>query len=151
MPREPLTFEVTTTTVFEAEAERIRREWQAFGEAAAAACQSSSQVEDKKLCDNLLIQTNIKISNFPDTNNYQMLLIGQESSLDPDQYFMWHSGQATNFTNYKNTRIDSLLETGRQTIDFEERKTIYQEFQQYLLEDPPAIFLHYLNKFSIAR
>ena len=151
LPREPLTFEVTTTTVFEAEAERIKKEWQAFGQAAAVACQSSSQVEDKSLCDNLLIQTNIKISNFPDTNNYQMLLIGQESSLDPDQYFMWHSGQATNFTNYKNTRIDSLLEKGRQTIDFEERKTIYQEFQQYLLEDPPAIFLHYLNKFSIAR
>jgi peptide/nickel transport system substrate-binding protein len=97
------------------------------------------------------LKLNLKISNFPDLTNYQLLLIGQESSIDPDQYFMWHSSQPTNFTHYKNTRIDSLLEKGRQTIDFEERKTIYQEFQQFLLEDPPAIFLRYLDNYSIAR
>jgi len=151
LPREPLTFEMTTTTVFEAEAKDIQKQWTTFGEAAAQACRSNSKIDDKDLCENLKIKTNIKISNFPDTNNYQLLLIGQESSIDPDQYFMWHSAQATNFTRYKNTRVDSLLEKGRQTVDYDERKAIYQEFQQYLLEDPPAIFLRYLNKFSIAR
>lgn len=151
LPREALKFEITTTTIFEEEAERIKQQWTDFGQAALKSCLANSKVEDKQLCENLAIKTNIKISNFPDTNNYQLLLIGQQSSIDPDQYFMWHSAQATNFTNYKNTRIDSLLEKGRQTINVEERKAIYQEFQQYLLEDPPAIFLHYLNKFSIAR
>jgi len=97
------------------------------------------------------LKSPLKISNFPDLSNYQLLLIGQESSIDPDQYFMWHSSQSTNFTHYKNTRIDSLLEKGRKTLDLEERRTIYQEFQQYLLEDPPAIFLRYLNNYSIAR
>jgi ABC-type transport system substrate-binding protein len=91
------------------------------------------------------------VSNFPDTNNYQLLLIGQESSIDPDQYFMWHSAQPTNFTRYKNTRIDSLLERGPQETDVTERRAIYQEFQQFLLEDPPAIFLRYLNNYSLAR
>jgi peptide/nickel transport system substrate-binding protein len=80
-----------------------------------------------------------------------LLLLGQEIPIDPDQYVMWHSSQATNFTNYKNTRIDSLLEKGRQTTEIAERRTIYQEFQQYLLEDPPAIFLKYLDNISIAR
>jgi len=151
LPREPLRYEITTTTIFEEEAEQIRQEWKAFGQEAVKKCQSTASVSDKKLCDNLAIETEIKISNFPDINDYQLLLMGQKTAIDPDQYFMWHSAQATNFSNYKNTRIDSLLEKGRQTIDVDERKAIYQEFQQYLLEDPPAIFLHYLNEFSIAR
>ena len=151
LPREPLQYEITTTSVFEAEAEKIKQEWTEFGQEAVKKCRATSTVTDKALCDNLAIQTSIKISNFPDTNDYQLLLMGQKTASDPDQYFMWHSAQATNFTNYKNTRIDSLLEKGRQTVDVDERRAIYQEFQQYLLEDPPAIFLYYLDKFSIAR
>jgi peptide/nickel transport system substrate-binding protein len=151
LPREPLDFEITTTTIFQEEAEAIKEELTTFGQEASQACRASSSVEDKELCDNLAINLRIKISNFPDTNNYQLLLMGQSIPTDPDQYFMWHSAQPTNFTRYKNTRIDSLLERGRQTVDVEERKSIYQEFQQFLLEDPPAIFLHYLERFSIAR
>ena len=77
--------------------------------------------------------------------------MGQESPPDPDQYFLWHSEQPTNFTRYKNTRIDSLLEKGRKTLDQQERTTIYQEFQQFLLEDPPAIFLRHLQSFELQR
>ena len=151
LPRDPLNFELTTTTIFQDEAERIQKELNSFGQEAIRVCRESADVEDKELCDNLGINLRIKISNFPDTNNFQLLLMGQSIPTDPDQYFMWHSTQATNFTRYKNTRIDSLLERGRQTIDTEERKSIYQEFQQFLLEDPPAVFLRYLERFSIAR
>lgn len=151
MPREPLDFELTTTTIFQEEAKMMKEELDSFSQEAIKVCQQSSDVEDKKLCDNLAINLQIKINNFPDTNNFQLLLIGQSIPIDPDQYFMWHSTQATNFTHYKNTRIDSLLEKGRQTIDVEERRSIYQEFQQFLLEDPPAVFLRYLDRFSIAR
>lgn len=151
VPRQPLHFELTTNANFVSEAEKIKQEWEAFAPLAVERCQQSSGVSDKNLCPNLNIQVHIKVSNFPDLDNYQLLLIGQESSVDPDQYFMWHSSQPTNFTRYKNTRIDSLLEKGRTTLDFEERRTIYQEFQQFLLEDPPAIFLRYLENHSIAR
>jgi len=151
LPRAPLNFELTTTTIFQEEAEFIQKELNTFGQEAIRVCRDSDDVEDKELCDNLAINLRIKISNFPDTNNFQLLLMGQSIPTDPDQYFMWHSTQATNFTRYKNTRIDSLLERGRQTLDMEERKSIYQEFQQFLLEDPPAIFLRYLERFSIAR
>jgi peptide/nickel transport system substrate-binding protein len=151
LPREPLNFELTTTTIFQDEAEFIQKELNTFGQEAIRVCRESDDVEDKELCDNLAINLRIKISNFPDTNNFQLLLMGQSIPIDPDQYFMWHSTQATNFTRYKNTRIDSLLERGRQTLDIEERKSIYQEFQQFLLEDPPAVFLRYLERFSIAR
>jgi peptide/nickel transport system substrate-binding protein len=151
LPREPLNFELTTTTIFQEEAELIQQELADFGQEAIKVCRASDDVEDRTLCDNLAINLRIKISNFPDTNNFQLLLMGQNIPIDPDQYFMWHSTQATNFTQYKNTRIDSLLERGRQTLDMEERKSIYQEFQQFLLEDPPAVFLRYLERFSIAR
>lgn len=151
VPRKPLHFELTTSFNFIDEAENIKKEFEAFAPLAVEACKNSKDVQDKNLCSNLDLKINLKISNFPDLSNYQLLLIGQESSIDPDQYFMWHSSQPTNFTHYKNTRIDSLLEKGRQTTDFEERKTIYQEFQQFLLEDPPAIFLRHLDNYSIAR
>lgn len=151
MPRAPLNFELTTSSNFVDEAEQIKKEWQDFSGFAVERCQKNQDVKEKELCQNLNLQITLKISNFPDLSNYQLLLIGQESSIDPDQYFMWHSSQPTNFTNYKNTRIDSLLEKGRKTLDVEERRTIYQEFQQFLLEDPPAIFLRYLDNYSIAR
>lgn len=151
MPREPLHFEMVTTSNFVDDAEDIKQQWSEFSDFAKEQCQSSKDVKDKNLCENLDIDLSIKITNFPDTANYELLLLGQEIPIDPDQYVMWHSSQATNFTNYKNTRIDSLLEKGRQIVDLAERKTIYQEFQQYLLEDPPAIFLKHLENISIAR
>ena len=150
IPREPLEIELTTTANLDQEARKIQQQWEEFGVYAAEKCRGS-KVEDKNSCENLKLKINLKISSFPDTNNYQLMLIGQETSNDPDQYFMWHSSQGSNFTHYKNTRIDSLLENGRKAQDQQERKMIYQEFQQYLLEDPPAIFLRYLDNFSIAR
>lgn len=151
LPGEPLSFELTTTTLFESQAESIKQQLEEFGEKAASDCQTASGVSDKALCDNLKMKINIRISNFPDTSNYQLLLIGQNIPDDPDQYDLWHSDQSANFTNYKNTRIDNLLEKGRQTYDQKERTAIYQEFQQFFLEDPPAIFLEYLPSYTLKR
>jgi peptide/nickel transport system substrate-binding protein len=60
---------------------------------------------------------------------------------DPDQYYFWHTDQPGNITGYSNPRIDKLLEEGRKVFTKEERKKIYQDFQRFLLEDVPAIFL----------
>ncbi len=151
LPRVPLQLELTTSSIFLQDAERIKQQWEEFGQFALEKCHSNTDITEKNLCANLAIKITLRVSNFPDTNNYQLLLIGQESSVDPDQYFMWHSAQPTNFTRYKNTRIDSLLERGRQETDVGQRRAIYQEFQQFLLEDPPAIFLRYLDNYSLAR
>lgn len=151
LPRQPLNLELTTTTLFENRADQIKKEWEEFGNKAYEACTKDSGVDDKSLCENVKISVNIRISNFPDTTNFQLLLIGQQIPSDPDQYPMWHSEQSTNFTGYKNTRIDTLLEQGRQTFDLKERVEIYQEFQQFFLEDPPAIFLEYLKTNQVIR
>jgi len=151
LPRLPLEFDLTTTTLFEDDAKQIQEDWQKLGQAAMEKCQSTSDITEKDLCPNLQITTRLHITNFPDVSNFQLLLVGQQTSPDPDQYEFWHSGEPGNMTGYKNTRIDNLLEIGRQTYDKQARKEIYQEFQQFLLEDAPAIFIKYLPSYTVER
>jgi len=151
MPAVALQFELVTSPLFVAKADKIKQEWETFGQQAFAACQTAQNVEDKALCDNVKIGVKVTISSFPDTNNFEALLLGQQIPGDPDQYSLWHSGQSTNIVGYKNTRIDNLLEKGRQTLVKQERLEIYQEFQQFFLEDSPIIFLEYIQTFQIER
>ncbi len=151
MPGEPIEIELTTTNNYFDVASRIKEDWEQLGAKAAETCLNDKEFKDKDACEYLRIKVKVQIQSFPDTNNFQTLLIGQQVSADPDQYNLWHSGLATNFTKYKNTKVDNLLEKGRQTVDQKERLTIYQEFQQVLLEDPPAIFLWYLKSADLAR
>lgn len=151
LPPEPLSFELKTTPLFISEAEHIKAQWESFGEKLAEDCQKSSNVENKDLCQNVKIDVSIKVANFPDTNEFQALLVGQETESDPDQYALWHSDQGTNFTHFKSTRVDDLLERGRKTTDQATRKEIYQEFQQFFLEDSPAVFLKHLQSYNIKR
>ncbi|HNQ16776.1 MAG TPA: hypothetical protein PKH60_01595, partial [Candidatus Woesebacteria bacterium] len=151
LPREKLSFSLTTTTLFEEQATTIQSEWQNLGSLAVERCNQSSQVQDKSLCANLGIEVQLKIANFPDTSTFDTILIGQEAPPDPDQYELWHSNEPTNFSGYKNTRIDNLLEKGRQTNSRDERIQLYQEFQQFLTEDAAAIFLEHLTSYRIER
>lgn len=151
LPNEPLKFELTTTSDFAQEAEKIKTDWESFGTKAYPACLEKKEIKDKAPCENLKIEVSLRINNYPDTDNFQALLVGQQSHPDPDQYYLWHSLEPTNFTHYKNTRIDSLLEKGRQIVDQKERTAIYQEFQQFFLEDAPAIFLRYLESYDVER
>lgn len=150
-PQEKLAIELTTLAIYKQEAESIKAQWEELGALAKEACMTKASITDKASCEFAAITVNLKITNFPDTNDFQMLLIGQESPTDPDQYTLWHSGANTNFTGYKNTRIDNLLEKGRQTMNVQERKEIYQEFQQFFLEDAPAVFIKHLHTYTVER
>lgn len=151
LPGEPLEFSLSTTSVHSSTASKIKTELESFGQEAFAKCTEEKSGPEAELCNNLKIQISIRISNFPDLNSFDLLLIGTPIPPDPDQYAFWHSNQSTNFTGYKNTRIDNILEKARQTTDQSERKELYQEFQQFLQEDPPAIFLEHITKYSITR
>lgn len=84
-------------------------------------------------------------------NDFQVYLGDFSIPQDPDQYTLWHSDGPDNITHYKNLRIDELLEDGRKTVDVNQRKTIYNDFQKYLLEDAPAVFLYYPTEYTIIR
>jgi len=65
------------------------------------------------------------------------------TSFDPDYaYRVWHSkGGDTNLASYENRFVDDLLESGRQTMDLEKRKSIYHRIHDIIHDDCPAIFL----------
>ncbi len=83
--------------------------------------------------------------------NYQVFLGELPVLKDPDQYTLWHTGQQSNITNYRNLRIDKLLEDGRQIYATEERKKIYDDFQKYLIDDMPAAFLFFPYTYTLNR
>jgi len=56
-----------------------------------------------------------------------------------------------NLTRLKNPRIDKLLEDGRKSLDLDERRKIYFDFQKYLVEEVPAVFLYYPMTYTINR
>lgn len=82
---------------------------------------------------------------------YQAFLADLNTAKDPDQYTLWHSGAPSNITNYKNLRIDKLLEDGRRIYNKSERKQIYDDFQKYLIDDMPAAFLYFPYTYDLVR
>lgn len=84
-------------------------------------------------------------------SNYQAFLGELPVLEDPDQYTLWHTGQPSNITNYRNLRIDKLLEDGRRIENINERKKIYDDFQKYLQDDVPAIFLYFPYTYTLER
>lgn len=97
------------------------------------------------------ITVNLQImSNIP--SDYQALMAVFDIPDDPDQYSVWHSTQtSTNITHYSNPRIDKLLEDGRTEIDIQARKQTYFDFQRFLVEDSPAVFLYYPTTYTVKR
>lgn len=96
------------------------------------------------------IDTEVKvISQVP--ANFQVFLGEINLSLDPDQYTLWHSSQINNITHYNNPRIDKLLEDGRKELDNQKRILTYNDFQKYLLSDPPAAFLFFPYYYEVSK
>ncbi len=84
--------------------------------------------------------------------DYDVLVASQPIPADPDQYQYWQSTQDnTNITHYSNLKIDKLLEDGRKTYDKEKRAKIYADFQRYLVDDCPVIFLYYPKVYNVER
>lgn len=104
----------------------------------------------KKTWEKLGIETRIEtVESLP--SKFQIFLGDFNPPKDPDQYTLWHSDQPNNITNYKNLRIDKLLEDGRQTADNKKREKIYLDFQKYLLDDAPATFILYPYTYDLIR
>ncbi len=86
------------------------------------------------------------IKEFVNTKKFDALILGWTISNDPDLYEVWHtsaiSGHGLNFISYSNPEADALLERGRITQEQQERKKIYDRFQEILHEDQPYLFLY---------
>ena len=82
---------------------------------------------------------------------FETLVLVQAIPIDPDQYHLWHSTQQSNITRLDDKRIDKILEDGRRISDQTKRLALYKDFQKYLLEDLPAIFLYYQTTNTMTR
>lgn len=134
--REKISVNLVTTPTLLSVADKVKEYWEEIG-----------------------IKTNIQVSNTP-PSDFQALIAIQVNTPDPDQYSIWHSTQLeTNITNYgegeekprESQRIDKLLEDGRRALDPTERKQIYIDFQRFLVEDSPVIFLYHPKTYIIKR
>jgi peptide/nickel transport system substrate-binding protein len=107
--------------------------------------------EIKKNYEDIGLKINLKVLSYL-PQSYDMLLTLWSPPIDPDQYYFWHSTQADgNITNYKNVKVDKLLEDGRSIIDLTERKRIYEDFQRAIVEDVPAYFIYYPYIYTVER
>ena len=130
--KDKLTIKLVTIPTLLSIADKIKTDWEAIG------VKTQVQVSSNSLVD------------------FQTMLAIQEIPPDPDQYSFWHSTQtSSNITNYRNSkesqRIDKLLEEGRTTLDQESRKQIYIDFQRFLVEDSPIIFLYHPTTYTVVK
>ncbi len=99
---------------------------------------------------NPYLEFNIKVS--PQApEDYQLFLTTFNVPIDPDQYAYWHSTQNTYTSNLSSEKLDKLLEDGRTTLDKNERKQIYTEFQRVFAEELPAIPLFHPHQIILVR
>ncbi len=78
--------------------------------------------------------------------SYDVLLFGIIVGGEPDQYLFWHSTQINypglNLARYANKKVDEILLKIRQTNDADQLDKLYGDFQKYIIDDVPAIFLY---------
>ncbi len=100
------------------------------------------------------IGINVKIESLPISSikqeiikerKYQALLFGQVLGIVPDPFPFWHSSQkiypGLNLSGYNNKKVDKLLEQARTENDQQIVAEKFQEAEEYLLENVPAVFL----------
>ena len=105
----------------------------------------------KKNLEGAGLTINLKVLSYL-PQDFDLLLTVWNPPPDPDQYYFWHSTQRTgNITNYKNVRVDKLLEDGRKTLNVDDRRKIYIEFQKNIVQDLPAHFMYYPYVYTIRK
>lgn len=96
------------------------------------------------------IETSIQITSVI-PGDFQALLVIEDIPPDPDQYLLWHSTQPSNLSHFSSPQIDKLLEDGRKTMNQDDRREIYLDFQRFFVEDVPIIFLYHPIVYTISR
>lgn len=83
------------------------------------------------------------------SRSYDALLYGQALGSEPDLYPFWYSSQkidpGLNLSAYENKTVDQLLKDARETLDSSIKKQKYEQLQNILIKDSPALFLYNPN------
>lgn len=86
------------------------------------------------------------LKEFVDKGRFEVVMLGWNTSQDPDMYDVWHSSKTNagelNFIGFKNAEVDRLLVEGRSTFDIEKRKKAYFRIQEIMADEQPYTFLY---------
>jgi peptide/nickel transport system substrate-binding protein len=96
----------------------------------------------QEMVDNQWAETQEKISK----GDFDVVLLGWELSYLPDLSFAFHSSEiqkGTNFIAYENEVLDELLVKAFRAGTREEKKEVYRELEELLLEELPYISLFF--------
>ncbi len=82
------------------------------------------------------------------TREFDALLLGFRWGIDPDQTAVWSSDSffdAFNLNHYSNHQVDELLDKAVASGDTEERKQLYGQAQDIVMEELPSLPLFFPN------
>ena len=93
------------------------------------------------------VNATVEVQAEVDWEKQDSYLIGWGSPFDPDDhtYKIFGTGQAANYSDYSNKKVDKFLTAGRQNEGKERRVEDYKEFQQELAKDPAYTFIAYVD------
>lgn len=86
------------------------------------------------------------VSDFLVPRRFEAALVHWELPGDPDPYPLWHSTQAVagqNYAGWDFPAADELIQQARSTTDLEERRQLYQRFQNIFANEVPVLLLYY--------
>lgn len=87
------------------------------------------------------------------TGSFEMVLLGWELSYIPDLSFAFHSSQidgGMNFIGYNNVKMDELLLRIQNTFRPEDKKRLYEQVQDLIIDDLPYVSLYFINSSILA-
>lgn len=92
--------------------------------------------------------------NIINKHQFEAVILTRAYLWDPDIFELWHSSKTRegewNFLSYKNKEVDRLLEEGRNTININDRKVIYNKVHELLAEEQACIFLYNADLLFVA-
>jgi peptide/nickel transport system substrate-binding protein len=83
--------------------------------------------------------------------DFDALLSGWDADFAVNPKDLWHSDAVRdgyNFVSYRNPRVDSLIQMGRETTETRSAKPYWNEFQKIIVEDAPYTFLFIQDKLA---
>jgi peptide/nickel transport system substrate-binding protein len=86
-------------------------------------------------------------------HDFTATILGESGQSDPDDflYDVFRTEGGGNLGLYSNAELDTLLDQGRQIADQEERKVLYTQAQEMILDEAPQVFLFHSAQYEALR
>ena len=96
---------------------------------------------------------NAFLDRITNTHDFEIFLVGFSWDVDPVQTTMWSSDAyqgGFNMNKHCNPRVDKLLKNALVTSDISQRKHLYIQMQNRLLDDLPSPILDFPKSLAVA-